>query len=230
MKEFGFCKLRLRKITGEGLETLARRRVFDPLGMEMTSYVWQDRFNESYCLGHAADQTPFPKDTEDEAGAAGSMETTPEDYAKFFGHVLRLAAMEDSLTQFLFAPSIRIRSKMQFGPEAQEVTTENDGIELSYGLGWGLLKTPFGLGAFKEGHGEGFQHYTILFPETGTGIMLLSNSDNAESIFKEVLELGVGGHIYTLAVGELCYSPLAVKSQCKEGNENAPVPYRSNRV
>lgn len=102
-----------------------------------------------------------------------------------------MAAADDSFTQLLFNPSVRIRSKRQFGPLAREITTRNDAIELSYGRGWGLLQTPFGPGAFK-GHGEGFQHYTIMFPKSGTGIMLFSNSDNAESIYREVLKLSVG--------------------------------------
>jgi serine-type D-Ala-D-Ala carboxypeptidase/endopeptidase len=46
-------------------------------------------------------------------------------------------------------------------------------------------------GAFKEGHGDGFQHYSIIFPEAGTGIIMMSNSDNAESIFKELLETAI---------------------------------------
>lgn len=186
----------IEHITGKGLEQLAREKVFDPLEMNMTSYVWQTRFEYKYCLGHTADQKTLPKDTEDEAGAAGSMETTLDDYAKFVRHIMKSASEKSEVTRFMFKPSIRIRSKRQFGPQSLEQTNENDKIELSYGLGWGLLKSPYGLGAFKEGHGEGFQHYTIIFPEKETGIIILSNSDNAESIFKELLEITIGD-VYT---------------------------------
>ncbi|MFA0963398.1 hypothetical protein AB9P05_16460 [Roseivirga sp. BDSF3-8] len=92
----------------------------------------------------------------------------------------------------IFSPQVRIRSKIQFGPGSLEETDKYDDINLSYGLGWGLLDTPHGPGAFKEGHGNGFQHYTILFPEAGKGIMMLTNSDNGEGIFKELLELAIG--------------------------------------
>ncbi|MEH6406638.1 MAG: XRE family transcriptional regulator, partial [Leeuwenhoekiella sp.] len=51
---------------------------------------------------------------------------------------------------------------------------------------------PYSFGAFKEGHSEGYQHYSIIFPEKQMGIVILSNSDNAESIFKEILEIGIG--------------------------------------
>lgn len=40
--------------------------------------------------------------------------------------------------------------------------------------------------------GEGFQYHSFIFPEKDLGILLMSNSDNAESIFKEVLEIGIG--------------------------------------
>jgi len=183
-------------ITSKGLEELAQERIFQPLGMEMTSYIWQNRFEGNYCYGHTSEGEVIPKDSADEAGAAGSMETTLLDYSKFMQEILRLYKTGSPLTKDMFIPSIRIRSKMQFGPQAWEDTSAYDNIELSYGLGWGLLKSPHGFATFKEGHGEGFQHYTILFPEKELGLMLLSNSDNAESIFKELLELCIGD-IYT---------------------------------
>nr|WP_256534106.1 serine hydrolase domain-containing protein [Lewinella sp. JB7] len=182
----------IEHVTGRGLEELARERIFDPLRMDMTSYVWQDRFGDAFSYGHLADGSVIPKDTEDEAGAAGSLETTPEDYAVFLQHVLRSTAAGSPLTERLFTPVIRIRSRMQFGPESLVNTTENDDIQLSYGLGWGILQTPYGKGVFKEGHGEGFQHYSILFPDRGIGVLLMANSDNAESIFRDLLALTVG--------------------------------------
>lgn len=181
----------IEHITGKGLEELAREHVFDPLDMNMTSYVWQNRFENKYSNGHTVDEEVISKDTEDEAGAAGSMETTLDDYTKFMKHMLQLASKESEITQLLFSPVIRIRTKAQFGPLSLEETDANDDIQLSYGMGWGLLQSPLGLGAFKEGHGEGFQHYSIIFPESGTGVILLSNSDNAESIYKELLEFTI---------------------------------------
>ncbi len=182
----------IEQITNKGLEELAQERIFKPLQMDMTSYVWQERFENQYCNGHTAKGEIIPKDTEDEANAAGSMETTSEDYSKFIEHILKQTDKKSNITNLLFNPNVRITSKTQFGYQAWEDTNENDSIELAYGLGWGLLKSPYGKGAFKEGHSEGFQHYSIIFPEKKTGIIILSNSDNAESIFKELLEITIG--------------------------------------
>ncbi len=81
---------------------------------------------------------------------------------------------------------------MGVGPwDPEDTTTANDAIALSYGLGWGLLETPYGRGAFKEGHGDGFEHYSIVFPDRGLGVVIMTNSANGESIFKELLELTI---------------------------------------
>jgi CubicO group peptidase (beta-lactamase class C family) len=182
----------IENITGKGLEQLAKERVFDPLEMDMTSYLWQKRFENNFCNGHTTAQEVIDKDKADETSAAGSMSTTPDDYSRFMKHILLLARNNSPVTNLMFEPNIKIRSKKQFGPEALETTTENDDIDLNYGLGWGLMDTPYGKAVFKEGHGEGFQHYSIIFPDKHTGVLIMSNSDNAESIFKELLELTIG--------------------------------------
>jgi CubicO group peptidase (beta-lactamase class C family) len=186
----------IKQLTGKDLEQLAKEKVFDPLHMRQTSYVWQERFEDNYCNGHTIGQTVLKKDKRDEAQAAGSLETNLIDYSIFVKHILRLNKESSAITNLLFNSNFRIGTKAQFGPLSLEQSSENDAIQLSYGLGWGLLQSPFGLGAFKEGHDEGFQHYTILFPEKETGIVILANSDNAESIFKELLEITIAD-IYT---------------------------------
>jgi len=94
---------------------------------------------------------------------------------------------------------VRIRSRTPFGPGASETTSVYDPIELSYGLWGGLQRAPHGWGAFKEGHGDGFQHYSIVYPAKKMRVLLMSNSDNAESIF---------GHLLTLTIADT-FTPLA---------------------
>ena len=92
----------------------------------------------------------------------------------------------------LITPQVRIRSKQQFGPNAMIDTNENDSIRLSYGLGFGLYFTPYGKAFFKEGHLEGWQHYAVGFPEKGIAVVMMSNSDNAEGVFNELIKITTG--------------------------------------
>jgi len=87
---------------------------------------------------------------------------------------------------------VSIRSKRQFGPLANQDGPDNDAIGLGYGLGGGVFMTPYGNAFFKEGHGNGWQHYTICYPEKKVAIIIMTNSDNGESIFKELLAVAIG--------------------------------------
>jgi CubicO group peptidase (beta-lactamase class C family) len=187
-----YLQVVLEKLLNTSLEALMQRYVFTPAGMVNSSYTWQPQFEKDYCLGHNAEGKTYEKDKDNDARAASTLETTPDDYAKFTTAVLQHRLINTASSKQMFTPQIRIRSVQQFGPLSSKDSTTNDNIQLSYGLGWVLLQSPYGVGAFKEGHGDGFQHYTILFPEAGTGIVILTNSDNGESIFKALLETAIG--------------------------------------
>jgi CubicO group peptidase (beta-lactamase class C family) len=92
----------------------------------------------------------------------------------------------------MFRPQIEIFSRHQFPTMDTETTDANRAIRLSYGLGWGLYFSPVGKAIFKEGHDNGWQHYTVMFDDAGSGIVLMSNSDNAEGIFQGLLETLLG--------------------------------------
>jgi CubicO group peptidase (beta-lactamase class C family) len=189
-----YLQVVLEKMLGKSLEELMKEKVFKPAGMTRSSYKWQKEFEDDYCLGHDANGKPYEKDKDNDARSASTLETTLDDLTKFVEAVLNNRILKSSTTKQMFTPQIRIRSsqQQQFGPNSWRDTSANDAIALSYGLGWGFLKSPYGIGAFKEGHGDGFQHYLIIFPKKGTGILIMTNSDNGESIFKYLLASLIG--------------------------------------
>ncbi|WP_027379623.1 serine hydrolase domain-containing protein [Chryseobacterium daeguense] len=186
-----YLQIVLEKITGKSLEDLAQEKIFKPLQMLSSSYRWQPAFESDFANGHDKDGKVYPKDKDNAPRGAGTLETTFEDYCKFITAVLNKKILKYSSYKEIFSPQIRIRSKNQFGPGAAIDGDYNDDIQLSYGLGWGLLKTPYGRAAFKEGGGDGFHHYGIIFPDKGTAMVIMSNSEHAEGIFKYLLEFGI---------------------------------------
>lgn len=187
-----YLQVVLETMTGKNLETLAQERIFRPLGMAHSSYRWQPSFEGDFAYGHARTGAIYPKDKDNEPRGASTMETTLRDYRRFLEAVLQGKLLSAASYEELFATQVRIRSIRQFGPLSQRDSTRNDAIRLGYGLGWGVFQSPHGKGVFKEGHGDGFQHYFVLFPEAGIGILMMTNSDNGESIFKELLEISIG--------------------------------------
>ena len=89
----------------------------------------------------------------------------------------------------MLTPQIQIYSKQQFPTPSVETTDENRAIQLTYGLGWGLLNTPYGKAYFKEGHDDGWENHAVVFPSKKIAVVLMANSSNGDSIFKELLEV-----------------------------------------
>ena len=190
----GICLLQLviEKITGKGLEELSQEMVFEPLGMEHTSYVWQKRFEENYAVPHDQYERPKMLKRRRKADAAGSMQTTAGDYARFLLGILNAKGKRKRSMNSILTTQIAITSKNMFGPGAWKDTDANNQIKLSWGLGWGRFNTKHGRAFFHTGHDFGWQNYTVTYFDKGIGVVLLSNSDNFESVAREIVEKTIG--------------------------------------
>ena len=175
-------------ITQKPLEELMRERVFQPLGMTRSSMIWQPEFESDYANGYDENGGSLGPERRKSADAAGSMQTTPRDFARFFQAVIRGERLRKEARKTMLSPQVQILSKHEFPSLATETTDENKAIRLSYGLAWGLYWTRYGKAFFKEGHDEGWRNYAVCFDKSGTGLMIMTNSSNGEGIFKELLE------------------------------------------
>jgi serine-type D-Ala-D-Ala carboxypeptidase/endopeptidase len=182
----------IEQITGKDYETISQERVFKPFGMTNTSQVWQTQFDTNICYGHNSKGEPYELMKWKEVSAGGSMSTTLEDYTKFYTALISSIGLTNKSFKAMTSPQVRIKSRSQFGPLAKIDSTDNDNIKLSYGLGVGVFKTPYGRAFFKEGHDEGWGHYSICFPDKKIAIVIMTNNDNGESIFKELLAYSIG--------------------------------------
>ena len=127
-----------------------------------------------------------------EASAGGSMSTTLEDFTTFYTTLISGTGLSKKSFNNMTITQVRIKSRRQFGPLAVVDSTENDNIRLGYGLGVGVFYTPFGRAFFKEGHDDGWGHYSICFLDKKIAILIMTNNDNGESIFKELLAYSIG--------------------------------------
>lgn len=186
---FIYLQVVLEKLTGKGLEKLAQENIFEPLGMKNSSYEWKTRFDQDFALGHDENLQALKKDKDNEPRGGGTLETTASDYTKFLSAVLNHELISSESYQEIFTSHVRIRTEKQFYEGDGKITNKYDDINLGYGLGWGYFETPYGKAVFKEGHGSGFVHHSVLFPEKGKGIMIMTNFERGNSIFKELLEV-----------------------------------------
>ncbi|GMN06130.1 hypothetical protein MTsPCn5_15190 [Croceitalea sp. MTPC5] len=188
---FVYLQVVLEKLTGKGLEELAQEIIFEPLQMNNSSYQWIPRFEKDFAYGHMTDGKKYGKDIDNEPRSGSTLETTASDYIKFLTAILNQELLSKTSYDEIFSSQIRIHSLKHFGPDAATTTTKYDAINLSCGLGWVYFETPYGKAVSKGGHGDGFQHYSVLFPELGKGMLIMTNSDNGERIYKELLESAI---------------------------------------
>ncbi len=178
----------LETVTKKPLEELMQQHVFGPLGMTRTSMVWQPRFESDYANGYDEYGRSLGPQRRTHADAAGSMQTTVSDFARFMQAVMEGRLLKPKTWETMLSPQIAINTKYEFPSLNDETTDEYKSIRLSYGLGWGLFWTPYGKAFFKEGHDVGWRNYTVCFDGPKTGIVIMTNSGNGEGIFVPMLE------------------------------------------
>jgi CubicO group peptidase (beta-lactamase class C family) len=177
----------VEKVTGKSATALMQGELYTPLMMTRSSMVWEPRFESDFANGYDEYGRSLGPERRHSPVAAGSMQTTPRDYALFMSALMRGEVLSASMRDKMLSPQIRIRSAHQFPSLNTEATTAYDSIELSYGIGWGLYKSPYGPAFFKEGHDEGWRNFVLCFGN-GDGMLVMTNSSNGEGIFKPLAE------------------------------------------
>ena len=180
-------------VTGRDLEALAQEKIFQPFGMTRSSYIWQPEFEENYAFPHDEYGRPRGEDIQRaKPDAAGSMVTTAGDYARFLVGILNAKERGEATINEMLSSQIAINYKHMFGPDAWTMTDENQDINLAWGLGWGRFDTSSGGAFFHTGHSIGWQNYTVTYIDEGIGIVMLSNSDNFESVAEQIAKMAIG--------------------------------------
>ena len=189
----------LEEYTGKSLKAWTTEEVFGPLQMKHTSMVWEPEFEKNFSYAYYKDGKKYGAERRESSRAAGSMTTTAVDYAKFVANLMNQKGLSKKGYEQLLSPQILVKSKRGFGPLKDTLTTDNDRIQLAWGMGIGLFKSTDGPAFFHTGRGEANVNYMVAYPSKGIAVVLLSNSENYEKIYGAVLEACIGDENSPLA-------------------------------
>jgi CubicO group peptidase (beta-lactamase class C family) len=181
----------VEKVTGKSITQLMQENLYGPAGMSRTSMVWQPRFESDFANGYDEHGGSLGPQRYKAPNAAGSLQTTLRDYAGFLSALMRGKMLNSATRDAMLSPQIRIHSAHQFPSLNTETTTANDAIALSYGIGLGLYRSPYGPAFFKEGHDDGWRNLALCF-RSGDGMLVMTNSSNGEAIFKPLVDALLG--------------------------------------
>ncbi|QXD13828.1 class A beta-lactamase-related serine hydrolase [Rhodocaloribacter litoris] len=168
----GFVYLQkvVEHLTGMPLRVLAVRRVFEPLGMTQSSFVWEDRFGPAVAAGHREDGVAFDKFVPQVGNAAWSLHTTVQDYARFMIAVMNGEGLSTTLHRAMLSPQADAEAGMRWG------------------LGWGLQPAGDDLAFWHWGDNVGYKSFAIAFPRSRRGLVFLSNSNNGMLLLHALLK------------------------------------------
>lgn len=167
-------------------------RVFDRFGMTRTSMMWRPDFAANLADGWMADGKVEPHDKRSRVRAAGSMDTTIADFARFAaafsqGHCLSAKSREEMVRGQLV-----ITSRSQFPTLVPEALPEARWSGLSAGLGVVAFSGPQGPGFFKGGHNDSTGNQWVCIERTKRCVVMLSNDVRSEAAFPDIVEAALG--------------------------------------
>ena len=185
---FRLLQLILETITKRRIDTLAREKVFGPFGMRHSNLVWRPEIANNVAAPHNEFGWSAEPDRPPTPDGAGTLLTTARDYGRFLAALLRAYENEGHFVRMMWTPQVRITSERMTAPPG----TLGSDLRLWWALGWGVFETPVGQAVFHTGRKGGVQNYVVVFPDRGIGMVVLSNSDNFESVAHEIVAAGTG--------------------------------------
>ena len=169
-----------------------QRRVFDRFGMTRTSMMWRPDFRANLADGYTIDGSFEEHDERSKPRAAGSMDTTIADFAKFLAGFMRGEGLSPKSRAELLKPQIAITTPTQFPMFSEAVSPKMQALELSAGLGVITYDGPLGRAFFKGGHNGSTGNQALCVEKGRRCVLLLANDVRAESLFQRLTEATLG--------------------------------------
>lgn len=168
---FAYLQMALEAATTQPFEALAKRMVFDPLGMQSSSFQWRDSFNEDFAVPHEGERQ-LEKHRPAAGHASYSLQTTAGDYAKFMVAVLNGSSLKETTSRQWLKPTARVPQGNAIHLMNSPPETERD---IGWGLGWGVQATDGKF--FQWGKMDGIRAFAMGNPNTRSAVILLTNSN-----------------------------------------------------
>jgi len=190
----GYILLQFVLETGLGLKVgdEMQRRVFDRFRMTRTSMTWRADFAGNLADGYDADGGFAPHDQRSRPRAAGSMDTTIRDFARFLAGFSRGEGVSAKSRAEILKMQIPITTPSQFPTFSGEISPAMKDIKLAGGLGVITFEGPWGRGVFKAGHNDSTGNLFICVEKSRRCVLYLSNDVRAESIYQRLTEATLG--------------------------------------
>jgi len=190
----GFILLQFVLERGLGLDVgrEMQRRVFDRFGMRNTSMIWRPDYRANLADGWDINGKIEPHDERSRVRAAGSMDTTIEDFARFAVAFARGEGLSAAARAEITRPQLPITTRTQFPTLQPELPAAERRPDLAAGLGLITFVGPQGRAFEKGGHNDTTGNSWICVETRKSCVVLLSNDVRAEAAFPGLVRFILG--------------------------------------
>ena len=204
---FNLLELLIEEVTGRNFAEYMEQEILNPLGMVKSSFTWSADFNPEVPNGYDLTGKPVPVYIYPEKGSGGLFATV-EDIARFLtagmpGFTQDHPVINTESINALYSPTIKRLGIYSLVFDA-------------YGLGYYIERLGGRRAVSHGGQGAGWMTHFHAVPETGDGIVILTNSQRSWPFIAYILrdwakwngfssvgmgKIIIGQHILTILVG-----------------------------
>jgi CubicO group peptidase (beta-lactamase class C family) len=175
----------VERVTGEPIDALMTRLVFEPLKMTSSSYAWRDAYKTSKSWYHnSRGEASFRGDRPATGNVAASLHTTGSDYGRFLVAMLNGTGLKPGTRDLMLTP---ISTAREGGAANVNRPDAKPFPEIQWGLGWGLQITADAPSFFHWGNNGDAKAYVAGRVKDRSAVVLFANGVHGLSIVPELL-------------------------------------------
>lgn len=190
----GFILLQFVLERGLGLDVgrEMQARVFDRFAMPDTSMIWRAEYAGNLADGWAMDGSTEPHDERSAVRAAGSMDTTIADFARFAAGFARGDGLSPAARAEMLRPMLPITVASQFPVLQPDLPPAERRDDLAASLGLLVFDGPLGPGYMRSGHNDWTGNSWVCVEKRRRCVVILSNDVRAEREFPRLTAFILG--------------------------------------
>ncbi len=173
---FEYLRKAIEKKFHKSLEELAKEYVFQPLGMNDTSYIWNEKKDAGrIVVGYDKYGNAYDIVKNKTANAADDLVTSVEDFSKFLISVMNNDLLSNSVFEAMKTNQVQTKKDKYFGLGFEIYDLGNGEIALSHG-----------------GSDKGVNTIVFILPKTKQGLVIFTNVDGGYNAYRPLIKTYLG--------------------------------------
>ena len=180
----------IEKITDKSLEENANEVLFQPLGLNHSSFIWTDGIDSLISCGHDTSGKFLAKSKYLHPNSAYTLYITTEDFARFIIEILKSNETPDhsysknNIDEMLMPQvDVLVRDPIERPGRAL-------GLFTYWGMGWAIDSTASGKIYYHSGANRtGFRCYSQFRIDEGSGIVIMTNGLNGSELWRRLIKV-----------------------------------------